>query len=57
MRRASHQPNSPAPRSPTAAISSSGPLLERPQQILGVAELLRDLHRAPAAAERDGRDR
>ncbi|MDQ0959909.1 hypothetical protein QFZ66_003787 [Streptomyces sp. B4I13] len=31
-------------------------LLERPQQVLGVTELLRHLDRAPPAAERDGRD-
>ena len=37
------------------AHQQHGALLEFAQQVLGVAELLRDLHRAPPVAERHGR--
>ena len=55
MRRASHQPNETG-GDHDGGHQQHGPLLEFAQQVLGVAELLRDLHRAPPVAERDGRD-
>lgn len=59
-----HQPPGDAPGQPPAEQprrdhhrphQQHGPLLQLPQQILRVAELLGHLHRAPPAAERDGR--
>ncbi len=51
MRRASHQPQ--PRRDHHRPHQQHGPLLQLPQQILRVAELLGHLHRAPPAAERD----
>jgi hypothetical protein len=57
------EPRGDAPGQPPAeetggdhhgAHQQHGPLLEFAQQVLRVAELLRDLHRAPPVAERDG---
>lgn len=51
-------PRQPPPEQPgrddDAGDEQQGPLLQLPQQVLGVAELLRDLHGTSAAAERDG---
>lgn len=60
-----HQPAGDPARQPPAARTGqrddrggqqSGALLERGEQILGLAELLGDLDRPAAATERDGRD-
>src|SRR5690606_3528005 len=59
------EPAGDAPGQPPAEQSGAdhhgghedeGAALERAEQVLGVAELLGDLHRAPAAAQGDGRD-